>query len=84
MLLPEGNCGIVVDCCFENDFADTGFSEAGFDGGEEAGADVVAAVLFENVDRDYVAADIFCALRQKPTGLRRIVATRQSAPGRFR
>ena len=36
MLFPEGNCGVVFGCCFENYFIDAGLREARFDGFDKA------------------------------------------------
>src|ERR1700720_2829626 len=66
MLFPEGNCGVVFGCCFENHFAHAGFCEARFDGFKQARAYAVASVFFENVDRDNVAA-IFSMRREAKT-----------------
>ena len=59
MLLPEGNCGIVFSCCFEMNFVDAGFFEAGFYGFEKARTYAITAVSVENVDCDDVAAGFF-------------------------
>src|SRR3984957_10845611 len=55
MLLPEGNCGVVFGCCFENYFIDASLCEARFGSFQQARADFVPAISLEHVDGDDVS-----------------------------
>ena len=56
MLFPEGNCGVVFGCRFENHFAYPRFREVRFDSFEQSRTDLVTTLGFEHINSDDVAA----------------------------